>query len=235
MVAPTAIAGTIRASVRSTDRDPNAGHTRPKFTELSVDIQTATADLTQRIDYDQDLIVAGLMLTTFDASANGRTDGFVRAVRVDVTRGGEGTTEILRGTWGELRNLTAQRAGWSDADWASAIGFVFLTLEDERTGDRLVMNAGDSIVVHLDTSATIEEEFTAVALVAGDLLFISRIDFETIAPAMVVASGEDNLAPRAVRDLNQVDTRRLRRAIAGGIGRGPAVARRIRRARRRRA
>lgn len=170
-LAPTAITGTLRPWILSSSLDLSAGFRRPKFSQFTVDLSSADADIQRKVDFEQDTLVQGLVIRTFDSSATARVDGLIRRVRVDVTLGGGGSRELIRATWGQLRSYLVHFRGYSDDDRTASVGIALVPLNDPRNtqgGGGFFFRKGDSFTIHLDTSSTAEADFTSVTPAAGD-------------------------------------------------------------------
>jgi len=184
----TALAGTLRNAVATVDRPAGLTHTRPLYREFTVGIPANDAAQQHLITIDQDMVSAGLFLVVRDASAgNGggtRVDTLVRAITIDITRGRRGQEQHMRFTWGQLRTLTSRLAGFTDLDWDEATGTAFVPFVDDtdpRFSGRMAFSEGDTVLVTIDSSATIEEHLgTALTAAAGDGMRIVRLDHQII-------------------------------------------------------
>ncbi len=173
--------GKLRISGETDDRGVDGDVLEPLWSQRAIDTSTASAELstTYRVANDIEVLPA-IMLRTFDASVElsdpntARSDGMVREIRVDVERNGR-TQEVLRQTWGEAKLQSTSRYGISAATGQISTGVVLLTLDDPATAvnDALVLKRGDSVIVRIDTIATVEDEFTALTPAAGDLCMVT--------------------------------------------------------------
>ena len=180
-----------------TDELPNGDHFEPRWTQTTIDTSAANADLSvsKRINNDVELCTA-IMLRTYDASTElsdpnaSRSDGMVREVRIDIERNGQPAQEVARFTWGELRQLSTSRYGVNSTSGQISTGVVLITLDDPATpelGDALKLQRGDTIVVRVDTAATIEDEFTALTPASGDLCYVTFLNFVPKGPGVEAA------------------------------------------------
>jgi len=178
--------GRLRAS-GETDEMPNDDHFEPRFAQATIDTGAANADLStsRRITNDVEVATA-IMIRAFDASTElsdpnaSRTDGMIREVKVEVERNGKPAQEVGRWSWGELKHLSTSRYGIISSTGQISTGVVLLTLDDPDTpqlADGLVLHKGDALIVRVDTAATIEDEFTALTPAAGDLAYVTFLDY----------------------------------------------------------
>jgi len=223
----TALAGTLRPSVATVDRPAGLRHTRPLYREFTIGIPANESAQTHLMTVDQDMVSAGLFLVVRDASAgNGggtRVDTLVRAITLDITRGKRGQEQHVRQTWGQLRENTARAAGFTDLDWDEATGTVFIPFVDDtdpRWSGRMAFSEGDTILLTIDSSATIEEHLgTALTAAAGDNMRVVRLDHQVIpgtgaAPVTAPPSARQAIAlAPGVATTRRTGRRRRRRAV----------------------
>lgn len=201
--APTGLAGKLRNAVRTIEAPVGAQHLRPAYREFGIGIDTAAADKQHLITVDQDTVMAGLFFLMRDASTGHggqRSDAIARRIKIEVTRGNEGTRTLYDLTWGQARSLSARFAGFTDLDWDQATGTVFLPFLDEKSrwNGRMAFQEGDTILVTVDSQATIEEHLgSAVTPASGDELRVVRLDHHIIGGAV---SAPDTVAPVARRN-----------------------------------
>lgn len=218
--APTAVTGKIRPFAITSERDPSQGFLRPRISELSLGIETASDDLQQVIRFEQDTVLHGFMLQVQDNSAGDqRVDGIVRAVRMDVFDKDGGQKETTRQTWGQMRHYLQFRGQYNQEDYNRSFGVGLLPTVDKRNpqwnGAKL-FKAGESVTLHVDTNATVEEEYTSVTPAAGDKLIITIIGATPVAGSGDTANQitESSSGPivEVKRAANQARIRAARRA-----------------------
>lgn len=202
----TAIAGdlTIAADTALIPRNAKgeASYYLPNWTQQVLPLSIG-ADLSFTIrPKGERLYLPGMLLRQFDASleftnANvARTDGLIRKVWVVLTRGGR-KGEVARYTWGELKQLqNTALVGFSRGD--SHTGVAYLPLRDDTQpglGEILILEPGDSLEVHVDTSSPVEYPFSTAADAAidnvvanGDQLFCSVLGHVGRGPAFSAGS-----------------------------------------------
>lgn len=181
----TAISGNLNVGVETTSPAANGDHFEPRWLAQSVDTSSAAQDLKaiKRIGNDVELCSA-IMIRTYDASqAAGdpdayRSDGMVRNIRVEIESGGQ-SKEVARYTWGEAKALSTTRARMAAAGVPA--GVVIIPIRDPD-GARVYNGAlrlqrGDTLTVYLDTSSTIEGEFTALTPASGDQAIVTFINY----------------------------------------------------------
>jgi hypothetical protein len=178
---PGSITGKLRGFVESSENDPTQGFWRPRFTENGWIL--APSDLNQQVfKFEQDTAVVGIMVQAFDSSATDRVDGLIKRIRVDHV-GDYGTQELHRATWGQLRALLCKR--FTPEDAVRSVGCVFIPLIDKRNpsiNNAVLFRAGDSLTINHDTTASVEEDLTAVvADGASDLAIATVIGFTRVA------------------------------------------------------
>jgi len=184
--------GKLRLSGETTEL-PNGDHFEPRFVQSTIDMSATSSDLntTKRIGNDVELC-AGVMIRTYDASLElgdpntSRSDGMIREVRIDLERNGE-TQEIGRWSWAELKQMSTSRWGINAATGQISTGVVFISLDDPNTpelDETLRLQRGDALIVRVDNAATIEDEFTATTPAAGDLAYVSFLNFVPQGPGV---------------------------------------------------
>lgn len=175
------------------DGKEHSDHFEPRWTQQTIDVSTSAQDLTttKRIGNAIE-VCTGLFLRVFDASAElgdpntSRADGLVREVRVEVQRNGV-TEEVGRWTWGELKMMMTSRFGINAATGQISTGVAYIQFEDPKAPGiqkNLVLLQGDAIIVHVDTTTAVEDEFTAITPAASDLVYCSFIDFVPRGPGV---------------------------------------------------
>ena len=204
--APTSMAGNLRNAVATIDRPPGLSHPRPFYREFSIPIPANVSDQQHLITIDQDMVSAGLFCLVRDADGGGsspggaRTDGLVRGVKVEITRGRDGQKTQLNLTMGQLRSLTARLAGFTDLDWDQATGTFFIPFVDDsdpRFGGRMALQQGDTVLLTVDSNSTIEEHLgSAVTAASGDEIRVVRLDHQIIGGSVSVP---DRAAPVSAR------------------------------------
>lgn len=189
------------------------GYLRPRFWYQDVDISAGGSDLQATIRFEQDMYVPFLLLLAQDSSAgygtananpqNGRADGLVKSIRLDL-QSRTTNAEVLRGSWAQFLLDTWAMTGYggSMASAASTTmdradpltqrpqGVVALPLIDEnnvRVNGAMKFQRGDALTLHLDTNATVEEQFTSATAAAGDRVRIAIPGFTPV----TVGSGAD--------------------------------------------
>lgn len=201
---PTTVVGTLRPWAKSTQRNAQAGFVRPKISQADVQIVAAAEDQQHVWRFEQDTLVQGFMLESLDTSAsNQRVDGVVRSLRGDLADSSGGTRETLRQTWGNMRTLLQYLAGFNQEDYDRSVGVAFFPTKDmsnPQYGNARLFRAGESITFHIDSTSTVEEEFTAVTP-SNDLLRLTCIGFTPVAGSgdmtPQIASGALATASRA--------------------------------------
>ena len=186
----TTAEGQLRANVK-TARTIEGNYFEPRFLQAQVRIDTAQTDLqfTKRITRRREYL-AGIMFRQFDASAEfsnanlARVDGLVRNIRVDLERDGE-AREVLRTTWGDLKFDQIARFGLARGDIHTGVGiYLFDDPDTPEINENLVLEPGDALSFHIDTSSTPEAEFTAVTPASGDTLFVTFLSYVGRGPAL---------------------------------------------------
>lgn len=171
---------------------PNEGdHFEPRWLTQTIDTSAASADLNTRKTIGNDVeICAGLFLRCFDASAEltdpnlFRSDGMVREIRLDLERNGD-TKEIGRWSWGEAKQIMQNVFGITAAAGQVQTGVVLIPLIDPKgPGGRLRLIRGDALIIRVDTAATVEDEFTALAPAAGDLVYVTPLNYVPKGPGV---------------------------------------------------
>lgn len=213
----TALAGRLRPFVTTSPFEPDAGFLRPAIREFNVDLSADSADIQHKIDFEEDTMVLGFFYRTVDGAepAGSNVDGLVKNIRIDVNRGTGGQAELSRMTWGQLRLLTAHRAGYTAADITNSVGCALVPMIDRANVDRgsaTLMRKGDSVTIHHDTLAAAEAQFADVTPAAGDHAVVTVLGFT------LVAGTGDQGADSVVRRGNSVNARtrrRFKRRLAG--------------------
>jgi hypothetical protein len=179
------ISGKLAISGESAGLVAAEGFYQPDFKQQIVATESANADEQVRFDFEGDRELVGFLLVAEDSSTPARSDGIVRNVRLDY-RG----IPQQEWTWGQLKEATAKffRLGSqtgidsSGTDMVPA-GAVFLPTRDAGSKIRtkpLHVSAGTSLVLHLDTSSTTENEFTAITLASGDKVTVTPVAFAAV-------------------------------------------------------
>ncbi|PIQ23428.1 hypothetical protein COW64_24185 [bacterium (Candidatus Blackallbacteria) CG18_big_fil_WC_8_21_14_2_50_49_26] len=210
---------TLRPSVETTDASLSRSWARPRITQSTIDVSTISDNIQHVIRFENPTLVAGIMLRVFQSSTTDRVDGLVRAVKLDVTKIGSGPRELVSWTrWGTLRHMTTSRAGWHLDDHNTSVGVAFVPTVDRRNqrwGGALLMAAGESITITLDTSATAEADITAVPAGSSDRVYVTIVAAIPVDPAgsgdgpSVVGARRVAAAPVG-RTRSRTRTRRLR-------------------------
>lgn len=215
------IAGTIRPMVVTSALDLAAGSwRRPKFSSFTVDLSSSNTDIQRKIDFDQDLLVVGILVRAFDNSATSRVDGLVRRIRYELTSQGGGTRELVRATWGQLRAYTVKRFGLNNDDVTRSAGVVLVPMTDPRNVESrgaMFVRKGDSGILHFDTSTTAENGYTSVTPAASDRAICTVLAF-----SIVAGSGQEG----ADSEIRTVAAATARRRSAGSLRSRLAAARR---------
>jgi hypothetical protein len=206
----TAHAGRLRPFVTTSPFDPDAGFLRPAIREFNVDLSSDASDIQHKIDFEEDTMLLGMFYRTVDAAepAGVNVDGLVKNIRVDVNRGSGGQMELARYTWGQLKLLTAHRAGFTAADITNAVGTALVPMIDRANQDRgsaVLMRKGDSVTMHHDTLAAAEAQFSDITPAAGDHAVVTVLGFTRVAGA------GDQGAASVVRTGTSVNARSRRR------------------------
>jgi hypothetical protein len=191
----TVDSGTVRGFVGGSALDLTRGFRRPKISTLRMDISADSSDISQKIDFDQDTLVSGLLLRQHDnsAAATKRADGIVKNIRVDVNLGRGGSRELIRQTWRQARHYTIARAGWGSSDIARSTGVAMIPLRDPRNqhaGGAFFFRKGDSLTIHADTNAAAELGYTDVTPAASDALVVTTLGFTLVGGEGIDASDE---------------------------------------------
>lgn len=177
-----------------TDKRPGGNHNEPFWFQKTIDTSAASTELSTSYQVRNDVeLVPALMIRTFDASAelsdpnNFRSDGMIREIRIDVERDGK-TEEIKRLSWGEAKADSTFLAGISAASGQIQTGVVIIPLDDVEGLPQLngvpVLKKGESLIVRIDTSSTIEDEFTALTPGAGDLAVVTFLNYVPKGPGV---------------------------------------------------
>lgn len=162
----------------------------PRILTSTIDASAASADLQLRRQVANEVeYCCGAFIRNFDASLElgdpntSRSDGMTREVRIDLERNGT-STEVARYTWGELKQLQL-RAGITAASGQVQTGVALAPIVDsDGPGGALTMRKGDALVIRIDTAATIEDEFTATTMAAGDLIYVTPLNFVPRGPGV---------------------------------------------------
>lgn len=189
---PTLTSGKFRPYVQTSQLDMSQGFWRPRFSEVTIPITVANDDQQHQIKFEQDQLVHGFMLTCDNSTTgNPRTDGLIRALRMDATTGEFGTIEAFRGNWGQARHNTQRMANFNLEDYNRSTGVVFIPTRDQRNrqsnGAKFFRN-GDSITFHFDSSSTIDDEYTAATIAAGAQVVITTVAFTPVSGTGVSAA-----------------------------------------------
>lgn len=220
--APGGVTGTLRPFGVSSELDPSGGFLRPKFSEVSLAIAN-NDDMQQTIKFESDTVLMGCMLQAIQGSATGkpRSDGLVKAVRLDAVNGENGNVELHRKTWGQARVYTSFRADFNDEDYVRSRGVVFLptqTRANPQWNNAILMRAGDSLTFHFDMTPTVDEEFTGVTAAAGDSVLITVVGFTPVAGTGDTAAQIRNVASETqVAPSNAAQVRSRRRRARAGV------------------
>lgn len=158
---PAVTNGTLRPTVVTTGDAAPASHLRPKFSQRTVNLGTASDDVQDRIRFDQPVVLAGIMLRALDGK--NREDGLIRKVMLEATAGSGGERQLVNSRWGPLRARTAAVAGFSTADVATSEGVVFIpTLDPSKPRGLMELGIADSLTLHFDTNSQAERNYTAI-------------------------------------------------------------------------
>lgn len=177
-----AMTGTLRPNAITLGRPAPQGFLRPKFTQRTVNLGTAATDVQDRIRFDQDVRIAGIMVRALDGKS--RVDGLVRRLSVDATSGSGGESEIIRQTWGSARLQTCHSAGFSQADADTSNGVIFLpTLDPNGAGGMLQLGVNDSLTLHFDTSSAAEDQYTAITPGGNETAVVTLLAFSFVGAA----------------------------------------------------
>lgn len=182
----TAISGFLNVSGETIQPRQDGLQCEPKWVSDTVDISAANAESKSiyRVG-TKDELCAMVMIRVNDASLvagdpnSARGDGFIRKVRIERQSAARGTEEVWRGTWAEALAFWTSKARLASVDVPQ--GVVVIPLRDpdaKRLDNGLVrLNPNDTLTVYMDTAASIEPEFTATTPAAGDLAFVSYINY----------------------------------------------------------
>jgi hypothetical protein len=186
----SAISATLRPRVGAIPEAPPASYWRPRFTQKSVRVESASDLDNTTFQHPRDVLVLGYLIRQYDNSANARVDGLLRKLRAEFAAPGREAQTLVSTTWGALRQETSRSAGFALADHDEAEGVALLAFGDPTRGERgLTMPAGSAMTLWFDTSATVEGEFDAVTAGSGDQLVITELAFERIQGAGARPSG----------------------------------------------
>lgn len=187
--------GTLRGFVGGSALDLSQGFRRPKISSLRMDISADSSDISQKVDFDQDTLVVGLLCRQHDASvaAARRADGIVKKLRVDVNLGRGGSRELIRQTWRQARHYTISKAGYGADDIAASTGVVVIPLRDPRNqnaGKAFFFRKGDSLTIHVDTASAAELGYVDITPAASDALVVTILGFTLVGGAGLGADAE---------------------------------------------
>ena len=209
----TAIDGKLAISGEGPGLVAPEGFLQPHMKQATVKTETANADEHVRFDFETNVDLMGFLVVAEDDSGKALSDGIVRKIRVDYL--GSPRQEW---TWAQLKEATARffkLASGTGLDATNGVdmvppGVVFIPTRDHGRTTRskpLGVVAGTAIVLHFDTAATIENEFTALTLDTGDKVTVTPIAFENVGAAASAAQSQAAAEARGA-----VSTRRGRAA-----------------------
>jgi hypothetical protein len=171
----------VRASGEQSDRSPAPGQpfAVPSYKSSELPMETASADILHQIPLQATGELLGILVMQFDASATGdsqRTDGIARRLTWRGMFAEHGQVDLCDLRWGELKCLIGELFNIEQDSLKAGIAFV-PTLKD---GMPIAVRKGDALSVNINTTDTIEGEFTAVSPGSGDRLYVLPIlnDFE---------------------------------------------------------
>jgi len=151
----------------------------PRFSVATIDMSATNSDLNTSKEIKEDVEIApAIMLRMFDRDLELSDPNTSRIVKIEVKRKNGQNQELAKYTWGELKAMSTARYGIASSSGQIATGVALITLDDPSTpwgSPRLVK--GDSIIVRVDNSATIEDEFTATTPASGDLCYVNFLHY----------------------------------------------------------
>lgn len=165
---------------------PTTGFLRPQISQRSVSVASSDSNQQTVINIESDTVWAGIMLSSYDASAGTEADGLIKNVKISVTSPSRGTLEILDSDWGNLRGYCCDRSGLNSTDVANTAGTVICPLTDRRAanlGGALFIPAGSAITITLDSSGTAQTPYTDVSPASGDAVRVTNLAFTPVAGA----------------------------------------------------
>lgn len=197
------VVGTLRCFAEAVDGDPMNGFIRPRITQSTRDLSSASAENQHILRFEEDTLLPALMIRAFDASAvtAHNADGLIRRIRVDVTDD-NGSTEVHRLTWGQARQYTCARAGFTPNDVIRSAGIVMIPFSEANgiPGAPKVFRAGHSITVTLDNQATAERHYTSITPAAGDLAYVTALGGVQVQATGDTAGNRRVLNPAVARE-----------------------------------
>jgi len=169
------ITAQLRPSVKKPSSLPDKIYLEPEFVQKDIKIDTSSDNIQDVIYLKESYLFMGLLLRQFDYSASGdaqRTDGILRQIIIEIN--GE---EKIRARWGEVKQETMKFFSMPLAEMKTGIGFLPF-VDDSNDMGYVVLEAGSRIEFTLNTSATVEEDITAVTPASGDLLIVTPIIYK---------------------------------------------------------
>lgn len=217
---PATITGTLKPYVITSQRIATKGFLRPRISEKNIAVVSQADDQQDVIRFEQDVVCAGLMLTCDDSVAgNPRTDGLIRSLRIDHATRDQGTIEIFRASWGQIRALMNGVADFNQEDYNRSVGVGLIPFKDRSRPEfngAQVFRAGESITLHIDSLSAIEEDFTTATFAAGAQVVVTLLNFNSVSATGDSAAQLTEVKPpvaqlAAATPLNSREKRRLAR------------------------